>query len=348
MPKHTKYGSDAFNRGIDHDFQLQKKTAEIRRFGGTQEHLLLSQPVARSRRESRMNNFTNKAFQAIDLYDFGDTALTRCEHKIVGAMLGRNRQKSKRFSTLASNPLGRTYFFDAMLAELAPIHADPDVAMYFATIVDTDWLLPEDSLTFDTYSMMRRGKRALLDIGYHGLLILEIQVLIGVKGVRFMPHMHGVIWRRGTDGMGPQKAAQHLNKRFTGFRKATGVTIALMPQRWPKSLITRFHYATKLPFEANNYCPVKGDPNALSVLEEPTGKMKKAAMRNYSNADALRICAMLAQYQVDETVFAIGEGTKVRKVASKALTAMLQTQKVTSADASPKTVVELIGKVLGE
>lgn len=113
-------------------------------------------------------------------------------------------------------------------------------------------------------------------------------------------------------------------------------------------MITRFHYATKLPEDANGYCPVKGDPNALTTLEEPKGKMKKAAMRNYSNADALRICAMLAQYQVDETVFAVGEGTKVRKVASKALTAMAKTQKVTSADASPKAVVKLISKVLGE
>jgi hypothetical protein len=348
MTKHTKHGSDAFNRGIDYDFQLQKKTAEIRRSGGTQEHLLLNKPAAQSRREGRMENFINKAFQAIDLCDFGDTALTRNENEIVGAMLGRNRKKTKLFSTLATNPLGRTYFFDVMLTEIAPIHADPDVAMYFATIVDEDWLRPEGCLTFDTNSMMRRGKRALMDIGYHGILILEIQVLIGVKGVRFMPHMHGVIWRRGKGGMGPQKAAQHLNKRFSGFRKATGVTIALMPQRLPKSLITRFHYATKLPFEANNYCPVKGDPYALTTLEEPKGKMKKAAAQNYANTDALRIYAMLGQHQVDETVFAVGEGTIVRKAASKALTAMLQTQNITTADPSPKAVVKLIGKLLGE
>lgn len=348
MPKHTKHSSDEVNRGTDHVSQLQKITAEMRRSGCTQEHLLLSQPVARSRRESRMGNFTNKAFQAIDLCDFGDTALTRSEHEVVGAMLGRNRQKTKLFSTLATNPLGRTFFFDAILGELAPIHADPGVAMYFATIVDADWLLPEGSLTFDTYSMMRRAKRALMDIGYHGLLILEIQVLMGVMGVRFMPHVHGVIWRRGANGMGPRKATQHLNKRFSGFRKATGVTISLMPQRWPKSLITRFHYATKLPFDANNYCPVKGDPNALTTLEEPTGKMKKAAARNYANTDALRVCAMLGQYQIDETVFAVGEGTKIRKLASKALIAKLKAVKITSADTGPKAVVELIGKLLGD
>lgn len=346
MPKHAKQGSKAFKQGQEYDFQLQKKTAEIRRSGGTQEHLLLSQPAARSLRESRVKIFTKKAFQAVQKNDFGTTSLKKGEHEIVGAILGMNRHRTNIFSTLASNPFGRSVFFDAMFDALAPTHADPDVVMYFVTIVDADWCLAEAAISFDTYSMMRRGKRALLNIGYDGILILEIQALVGLKGIRFMPHMHGFIWRRGANGMGSRKAAQHLNKRFEGVRKATGVTISLMPQRFPKSLVTRFYYASKLPIDANSYCPVKGDPHALPTLSEPTGRMKKAADQNYTNDDALSICAMLGQYQAGDIVFAVGEGTKVRNVASKALTEALNRLKGAAPDASPKAVRKVIRKLL--
>lgn len=235
-----------------------------------------------------------------------------------------------------------------MFDALAQIHADPDVAMYFVTIVGDGWCLAEEAISFDTYSMMRRGKRALRDIGYHGILILEIQVLVGLKGTRFMPHLHGFIWPRSKDDMGPRLAAQHLNKRFEGVNKATGVTISLMPQHLPKSLVTRFHYVSKLPNEANSYCPVKGDPHALTTPIESLGRMKKAADRNYTNEDALRICAMLGQYQADEIVFAVGEGTKVRKAASKALTAAVNQMKRARPDPKPKAVLGVIEKLLSE
>lgn len=346
MPKHEEQASNAFSRGIDHDFQLQKKTAKNRRSGNTKEHLLLDKPDARAIREYRVKAFTSKASRVIDWRDIGDTALTLNERKTVGAILGRSRRQKSTFSSLASNPLGRSVFFDAMLEALAPIHADPDVTMFFATFVDEQWCLAKDALTFDTYSMMRRSKRALLDIGYHGLLILEIQVLVGLKGIGFMPHLHGFIWRRGKVGMGSKNAAKHLNKRFSGIRKATGVTLSLMPQRWPKSLITRFYYATKLPIDANSYIPIKGDPHTLVTLPEPMGKMKKAANQNHTNMAALRISAMLGQYEIDDTVFAVGEGTKVRKAASKALTAKLQKLKIKAPCPGPMAVRRLCSKAL--
>ena len=65
-------------------------------------------------------------------------------------------------------------------------------------------------------------------------------------------------------------------------------------------------------------------------------------------SDHQRVCAIHGQYQIDETVFAVGEGTKIRKSASKALSAKLQRLKITNADAGPKAIVKLIGKLLGE
>ena len=55
---------------------------------------------------------------------------------------------------------------------------------------------------------------------------------------------------------------------------------------------------------------------------------------------------MLAQHQVDKTVFAVGEGTKVRKAASKILTAEMVSNRRQPDVPTPKKVLAVITKLL--
>lgn len=267
------------------------------------------------------------------------------DREIVLSTIGRSADERQNYHPFASNPNVREIFFDEVYRELEPIFRDYQSKMYFATIVDAKWCLPKDAKSFDTKSMALRVKRALRDIGYHGLFILEIQVLTNLVAVYFMPHAHGFIWPKSEKSVGPSKAAQRLNMRFAGIGKAKGMTIADMPNSMPRSLTTRFYYATKLPDSTNGYCPAKGQDNSFVANK---GKMKRNSPENFTNLDALRIARILAQFQIDDTVFAVGEGTRIRKVASKALTTELEALKITTSGPSPKSVVKLFGKVLGE
>lgn len=328
--------------------QQEKKYAENGRSKRTEEHRLLSEADAERLREARVKVFKEKVIKAVDLRDFGTSALTYSEKDTVAAMTGRswNNRKSKQFSGLASNPYGRKVFFDEVYRRLKAIHAAPDRTMHYITIVDDKWCLPERATSFGASSMMLRAKRALRNIGYHGILILEIQAVICLREGRFMPHLHGLIWRKGKEGTRPREAVERLRKRFKGIRKAKGVVISPVPQRLPKSLTTRFFYSTKLPDTMKRFCPVKGSETAF--VSDPPGTLRTASMGDYSNLDALRIAGMLAQYQIDETVFAVGEGTKVRKAASKALSAKIASLKRPPPDPSPRAVLSVITKLLWE
>ena len=336
--------SPAFTQFTNVGKQQEKNYASKRRNSVTEAHLLLGTKAAKTFRKQRFDIFCNKVEQAVDDRK-AVKRLTLREREIVLSTVGRSADERQNHHPLASNPNAREIFFDAMFYQLQAIHQRDDIPMFFATIVDVNWCRPKEASSFDTKSMALRVKRALRDIGYHGLFILEVQVLTKMEGVYFMPHVHGFIWPSTASSLGPRLAAKRLNKRFAGIGKAKGVTIAVMPQSLPNSLTTRFHYATKLPDSSSGYCTAKVVDGSLVSSR---GRILKNSPDNFSNKDALRIARILAQFQVDDTIFAIGEGTKVRKAASKILTAKLQDLKIATSGPSPKTVVKLVGKTFGK
>jgi hypothetical protein len=346
MPTTPFEGSKAFDKLLNLSKEQNKKYAENRRFNTTEEHRLLSESTALSLRQSRVNIFTKKVLKAIDLCDRLDKALTRSDWRVLAAVTGWKdaQQSAPSLSTLASNPHGRAIYFDETFSRLQAIHADDEVDMYFITIVDTAWCQTGEATTFDTASMALRAKRALRDIGYHGMLILEIQGVLALREGRFMPHLHGFVWRRRGEGMEPKAALQRLRQRFTGIRQAKGVVMRRVESHLPKSLATRFFYNTKLPDTIKRFCPVKNLDTAF--VSDPPGKLRTAAASDYSNLDALRISLILGQHTIDSTVFAAGEGTKVRKVASKVLTAKLDGLRLVAPTPSAKAVLSVIAKVL--
>jgi hypothetical protein len=290
MAKHTDGISPAFTASLDRSKSLKKKYAKDSRDNHTDPLRLLTEKDAISLRKDRMTSFLNKASDAIDRRSKGSSKLSKSEKRVTAAMLGNLSPKEGIFP-LASNPVSRVIFFDAMYQQLKSLHAEPGLKMYFVTIVDAKWCLARDATSFDTLSMMRRAKRALRDIGYDGVLILEIQAVISLPDIRFMPHMHGFIWRRGDQTMGPDKAAHLLNKRFSGIHKAKGVSIAVMKQELPDTLSNRFHYATKLPDRVSGLCRVTGDDKAGVTSADNKGTLKKGANRNYTKSDALELLA---------------------------------------------------------
>ena len=319
MPTTPFEGSKAFAEHLNIAIQQHKKYAENMRFNTTEEHRLLSEVKAKSLCKSRVKVFTKKVLKAVDFCNFGDTALTRSDWRVLAAVTGWHdvHQATPCLSLVASNPHGRSIYFEEMFAHLRAIHATVQMEVYFISIVDADWCQPEEATCFDTSSMETRAKRALRDIGYHGILMLEVQAVIALREGRFMPHLHGIVWRHQGEGLEPLDAVKRLRQRFIGIRQAKGVVMRRVEQRLPKALATRFFYCAKLPDTMKRFCPFKNLDTAF--VSDPPGRLRTASASDYSNLDALRISLMLGQHTIDGTMFAVGEGTKVRKAASKML-----------------------------
>lgn len=221
---------------------------------------------------------------------------------------GQNRHVSDQ----ATNPAGRDIFFNPMFQKLSEVHSDESVSMYFVTIVNQDWCLPKGAESFDREKMMRGAMRAMRDIGCEGLFFLEIQPVLNMRDIQYLPHLHGFVWYpNGKTPMGPKAVKAKLKKRFTALGTAKAVEMTKIRHDHPQALAQRFFYATKLPDTAKSFCPTL----------DGTGIFKKAASKNYSDREAARVLRLLAQFKLEETVFAVGDGCKIRKAGSKALDA---------------------------
>jgi hypothetical protein len=185
---------------------------------------------------------------------------------------------------------------------------------------------------------------ALAEVGWNGLLFLEIQAVTNLGEVKFLAHLHGFVWRSGRKGMGLRSAGALLNKKFQGIGHAKGVTLGLMKKSFPSPLPTRFFYATKLPDIGKSFSPVQGSDCAFGL--ENRGRMKKAHFKNYTNLDALRIARILGQYQIDDTVLAVGEGCAIKAFATDALTAKVEDIGSLNPDPNPERVLKVFSKIL--
>jgi len=110
------------------------------------------------------------------------------------------------------------------------------------------------------------------------------------------------------------------------------------------ALATRFFYATKLPDKGKSFSPTEGN-EGISILDQ-TGKLKDANAQNYTDLDALRIARFLAQYEVDDTVFAVGEGQPAKNAGRRALTAKVETLRGLKPDPTPRWVLSVFSKLL--
>lgn len=323
MTNSMESGSAAFIAMLNQAKQVEKKYGKVRKSGVTKEWRLLSEADARSLHRTRKTEYWNKCSDSIARGDYGDSALTPAERRTLSRITGNGRVRSRppmrEFSSLASNPHARAIFYDEAYRLLKPIHAASETTMYFATLVDRRWLLPVTAKSLNLLSMIRRTVDALRTVGWDGIMFLEVQAVTNLRAGRFLAHFHGFMWRSGRQGTKACEVRKLFNARFGGIGKAAGLTLRLMPRRFPNALPTRFFYATKLPATGKScVVPYK---DGCAFLADVTGRMKVAHPRNYSDRDALKILRFLSQHEVDRTVVAVGkEATRVRKGASKALT----------------------------
>lgn len=314
----------------------------------TQEHLLLGEAEARELRFSRIATFGEKCWRAVESRDVGASVLSSAEHSMLRKVIGkgntRKRPISRDISCLASNPYARGLLFDEVYECLKAVHAQPHVSMYFATIVHRDWLLPNSSKSFDLKMMRQQLEDTLAAIGWHSILFFEVQTITNMKDIKYLPHLHGFLWREKRAGFKVTEAKDFLNSRFRGLATAKGCTLSKIPKGAPLGLTTRFFYATKLPDTGKAFAPVEGSDHAFNT--EVPGKLKTAHSQNYTDLDALRIVRLLAQHEVDDTVMAVGDGAKIREAASAKLTAMVEERRLLLPDPTPERVRTTLSKLL--
>jgi hypothetical protein len=348
MTTDSEHAYSAFDRLSELGKRSRKNYGGKSRSNNTDETRLLDEPRARQLRATRDKGFLTKLWTAVERRDYGSSKLRYIERgdlrRAFGGSPDQRDRSVKAFSCLAANPHARAVFFDEAYARLQNIHAEPSVKMYFATIVDRAWCLPKDAQSFDPKSMMRRTTDALREIGWDGILFLEIQAVTDFPAGRFCAHLHGFVWRKPKQGMKVMAAKELLNRRFSGIGHAKGAVLALVPQRHPKALPTRFFYSTKLPYAAKAY--VLPDANGCAFASNPEGKQRQANSKNYTDFDALRIAGILSQHQIDATAVAVGEGTKVRKAASAKLTAKVMAMRRPLPDPTPASCLAVISKLL--
>lgn len=333
---------------VDHDKSPIKKYAlNVRR--GTDETRLLNVEDSWRRWRKRRDDFEDIYAPLLRKANLGLT-----DRRNLHLICGGDPRGLDVFSDHATNPDARGLFVKEVLTQLGLIQNRADVSMYFVTIIDLDWGLPRSATQFDATSMSNRVKRAMRDTGYDGILFLEFQLVLNLKAFRYLPHVHGFFWR--ASGSEKPASAATLEKllapRFKGIDRAKPVDIVeiphtLSPQNANKALAQRLLYATKFPSDAKSYTPAREDDNAFY----PAGvsNMRKAWTRNYPNRDAVNILRLLSQFTIDQTVFAVGEGTKVRKAASKKLddTASRKGSRFRNA-LPPRQLRSLFTKILGD
>lgn len=351
MTKHAKFGSQAFIAMQNLQKQHEKKHAKAHGYVATNERELLSEADARALHRDRTAVYLNKCSAAIERRDRGASALTGRERftldRITGNGQVRNTPPVRDFSCLASNPYARDIFYDEAYRLLKPIHAETGKTMYFATLVDKDWLLHKNAKSLNLKAMIRRAQDALRKVGWDGIMFLEVQAVTDLQAGRFLAHFHGFMWRNSSQSIGPREVLKIFNARFKGVGKAAGLTLRRMPRRYPNALPTRFFYATKLPNTGKSYVIPREDGRPSST--DGRGMMKVAHSKNYTNADALKIMRFLCQHEVDATVVAVGkEATRVRKGASRALTMAVTSDRapVYHADPSPEQACAVLTKLL--
>lgn len=343
--------SEAFQSMLKQKKLNDKKYRAQSHSRSTEEHRLLSEADARNLQQDRCSAFLAKCFDAIERLDCGASSLSRSERNLVISILGgsgaSHRKTKQGLSPLASNINARNIFFGEVYAGLKQVFEDPETKLYFATLVDRKWLLPLNAQSLDLHSMTRRVKTALRDVGWEGILFVEIQTLTGMPAGHFLAHFHGFMWRADGSEETVKQVKTLFNKRFRGVGKAVGLDLQLVDPDTPKALPTRFFYATKLSETAKTY--VKPDDAGLGLVTVDTpGKMKTAHEKNFTDLDALRIVRLLAQHEVDETTVAVGKrATKLRKAASKALKQEIEKRNVASTPSRTR-VRAFLSKLLRE
>lgn len=331
---------------IQQSLKLAQKERNDQRRNRTIEHKLFNESGARARRGARMTTFMKKCAGAVEWGDVRCSALVPAErkqlHKITGGAHLYHRSTNKNFSSLASNPYGRNVFFNEVYSGLKAVWAQPNRKMYFVTLIDRPWCLHRDAKSFDMNQMRDKVQELFEGTGWHGVLFLEVQMVTNLGDYKFLAHLHGFIWRKGRIGSGVQTMRDLLNQNVRGVGKSKGATLSLVDL--PNTLPTRYFYATKLPDEGKTYAPVKGYENSF-ILDRP-GKMKVSHPRNYTDRDALRIARLLGQFEVEETVIAIGDGHDLRDKAVAKLVEAVEGVRGLHQNPSPASVVKLISKVL--
>ena len=348
MPTDSEQASSAFDRLTKLGKSSGKKHGLGARSNNTDETRLLDERRARKLRATRDKAFLRKCYTAVERRDCGSSKLHLVDRGTMRQVLGGTPAPQDRspaaFSCLATNPHARAIFFDEVFAQLQRIRAEPNVKVYFATIVDRDWCLPKTAKSFDPTSMIRRTTEALRHIGWSGILFPEIQVITDLPSGRFWPHLHGFVWCRAGQGMKVKAVAALLNSRFGGIGDAKGAVLDLVSRRHANALATRFFYATKLPDTAKGY--VLPDADGRALVNNPQGMLRHANEKNYTDFDALRIARILSQHEIDKSVVAVGEGTKVRKAASAKLTAKVVAMRTPLRDPTPARCRAMFSRLL--
>lgn len=262
------------------------------------------------------------------------------ETHTIGAALGAGR----KFSPLASNRYARDHFFEALQLGLSDVVQKKTTKLYEIRISDPRWALSKHELSFDMKSMTSRVKRSLREIGYHAVLFMMVErsISFNEKGY-FQPQLHGFVWPKKKKAIEPSAAEMLLAKRFGKKDHQDHVRFERVKPRDDRELELLF--ARAIAFPKSQIVPLLNEDIPGFDLMLEVGSVMSAKSKNLSENDALQISAILAQYEIDDTVIAVGDGTKLRKLGKKAIDAKSKASKHLSIPTG-KRVRKLVAKAL--
>lgn len=289
------------------------------------------------------------ADRLVDL-DHGKRKLSASDRKCLDQMTGGrhagSRHKSDQFSTLAYNPYARDIFFGEVLARLHQLAKEHEGKLYFATLIDRTWHLNRRDKKLPLKSMMRRVKDTLRAIGWEGILWVEVQAVVNMGDRHLMPHFHGLLWKKDRKSLPLRRADARFNALFQGAGQARGIVLKPVLGDANAEITRMIRYATKYPDEAKSYIILNSGEGAFRSGEEAQGTMRNASSKNYSKKDRLRILRLFSQHEVEGIVLAVGKGTRIRKAASKKLTAYARQIRKLRPNPQPDAVVRILSSLL--
>lgn len=261
------------------------------------------------------------------------------ETHTMGAALGAGR----KFSPLASNRYARDHFLEALQLGLSDVVQKKTTKLYEIRISDPRWALSKHELSFDMKSMTSRVKRSLREIGYHGVLFMMVErsISFNEKGY-FQPQLHGFVWPK-KKAIKPSAAEMLLAKRFGKKDQQDHVRFERVKPRDDRELELLF--ARAMAFPKSQIVPLLNEDIPGFDLMLEVGSVISAKSKNLNENDALQISAILAQYEIDDTVIAVGDGTKLRKLGKKAIDAKCKALEHLSIPTG-KRVRKLVAKAL--
>jgi hypothetical protein len=195
------------------------------------------------------------------------------------------------------------------------------ISFGFLTLCWDEGITAITSPDLDIVKMKHKARRAIRDLGAHGIAAIDIHPLRHAKGGRqILAHVHSIIWwEKGKSN--PKRAAKSLQRRFPNSFGAKGIKITTRKQavakRIAKGAMVHAPSANMtdddLAFLAAYMLKA---PNMVKRLVCDPGCPEKSTMKTtadgYSDVVALHMARIWSYVTPYDAIFAIGDGKHPR------------------------------------